>query len=219
MTLTFELTPLQIKNVEIFKLRFGDAALAGCEVMIKDLQDSKRIDTRVHQRNQVSRAGLRRSAAPKVSHRHADPSSRVRVSRCTRRWSRASSGLRSNLRRSNCRASSASESRLLPQIRLGRCSRCLIFTHRTQSEYDKAFVHYKPDKKLRWLPQLGTVNLTIELKDRSLTLDATPLQASLLELFNQEGASSLCLLSRAGKTKLTANERQTRGRPRISPLS
>lgn len=34
--------------MDILKRRFGEASLQGCEVMIKDLQDSKRIDTVIH---------------------------------------------------------------------------------------------------------------------------------------------------------------------------
>ncbi|KAK4055575.1 hypothetical protein OIV83_000121 [Microbotryomycetes sp. JL201] len=101
----------EMNNVEVFKSRFGEASLAGCEVMIKDLQDSKRIDTRVHERAQLGRA---------------------------------------------------------------------------QQEYDRAFRSNRPDKKLRWLPQLGTVNVTVQLKDRELTLDVTPLQAAVLELFSTQ---------------------------------
>lgn len=44
----------QIKNVEILKFRFGEVSLQGCEVMIKDLQDSKRIDQVIHERSKVS---------------------------------------------------------------------------------------------------------------------------------------------------------------------
>ena len=40
---------LQVKNVETLKGRFGEQALQGCDVMIKDLQDSRRIDETVHQ--------------------------------------------------------------------------------------------------------------------------------------------------------------------------
>ncbi|KAJ2862495.1 Anaphase-promoting complex subunit 2 [Coemansia erecta] len=36
-------TDREIKQVEMMKLRFGDAALARCEVMLKDIADSKRI--------------------------------------------------------------------------------------------------------------------------------------------------------------------------------
>lgn len=38
-----------MKNVQTLKFRFGEASLQGCEVMIKDLQDSKHIDARIHQ--------------------------------------------------------------------------------------------------------------------------------------------------------------------------
>lgn len=39
---------MQIRNVEILKKRFGDASLQVCEVMLKDMADSKRIDANVH---------------------------------------------------------------------------------------------------------------------------------------------------------------------------
>lgn len=38
----------ELRNIEILKIRFGEAALAGLEVMFKDIADSKRIDTSVH---------------------------------------------------------------------------------------------------------------------------------------------------------------------------
>lgn len=38
----------QIRNVEILKKRFGDSDFEVCEVMLKDIADSKRIDTNVH---------------------------------------------------------------------------------------------------------------------------------------------------------------------------
>lgn len=41
-------TARQTKNLEILKTRFGAQALQGCEVMLKDLQDSKQLDVAVH---------------------------------------------------------------------------------------------------------------------------------------------------------------------------
>lgn len=38
----------ELRNVEILKMRFGEAALAGLEVMLKDCADSKRTDTSLH---------------------------------------------------------------------------------------------------------------------------------------------------------------------------
>jgi hypothetical protein len=45
----------------------------------------------------------------------------------------------------------------------------------------------KPDKKLRWFPQLGSVTITLELRDRTLKAEATPLQAAVIELFSERG--------------------------------
>ena len=38
---------MQRRNIEILKIRFGEAALQVCEVMLKDMTDSKRIDTHI----------------------------------------------------------------------------------------------------------------------------------------------------------------------------
>ncbi|SCV70983.1 BQ2448_3745 [Microbotryum intermedium] len=128
----------EIKNVEVLKLRFGEASLQGCEVMIRDLQDSKAIDVAVHERNQ----GV--------------PLHATIVSRLF--WP------------------SFQPAPLKLPGQLGRA----------QWEYDQAFTGLKPEKKLRWLPQLGTINITVDLRDRSLTLDVTPLQASVLEVFQSQ---------------------------------
>lgn len=37
-------TAHEVKNVEVLKLRFGDSALRDCEVMIRDLEDSRHLN-------------------------------------------------------------------------------------------------------------------------------------------------------------------------------
>ncbi|GAA5955125.1 hypothetical protein JCM3765_003202 [Sporobolomyces pararoseus] len=60
-----------------------------------------------------------------------------------------------------------------------------------QSKYDQTFTSLKSDKKLKWLPSLGNVNLTIEMKDgRTFTLDSTPIQAAVLELFSSSDTTT-----------------------------
>ena len=56
-----------------------------------------------------------------------------------------------------------------------------------QQEYLKEFSTFKPDKRLRWLPQLGSVQLEIELEDRKLDLQVSPLEAAIVELFSEQG--------------------------------
>lgn len=43
----------QRRNIEILKIRFGDAALQVCEVMLKDITDSRRIDDHVQSHKSV----------------------------------------------------------------------------------------------------------------------------------------------------------------------
>ena len=45
---------IQRRNIEILKIRFGEAALQVCEVMLKDMTDSKRIDGHVQSQRAVS---------------------------------------------------------------------------------------------------------------------------------------------------------------------
>jgi anaphase-promoting complex subunit 2 len=55
-----------------------------------------------------------------------------------------------------------------------------------QSEYAQEFTVFKPDKRLEWLPHLGTVQLDIELEDRKLEVDVPSLEAVFIELFSQK---------------------------------
>lgn len=75
---------------------------------------------------------------------------------------------------------------------------------RAKSAYEQSYVRQKPDKKLRWLPQLGTINITLNLKDRSITLDVTPVQASIMVLFSQKGIFRLPHLAAQLNSRLTS---------------
>jgi anaphase-promoting complex subunit 2 len=54
-------------------------------------------------------------------------------------------------------------------------------------QYEASFTKLKPEKRLEWLPTLGSVTLEVQLKDRTLEIDATPLQAAVLEMFDKKG--------------------------------
>lgn len=63
-----------------------------------------------------------------------------------------------------------------------------------QESYQKAFAVMKPDKRLQWLPNMGSVEVDIEMDDRSYNLEVTPAQAVVLELFQEKGLSLFTLL-------------------------
>ena len=58
---------------------------------------------------------------------------------------------------------------------------------RLMDDYGKEFTSFKQDKRLKFLPQLGTVDLSIELKDRTVDVTVPPLEAAIIELFSGKG--------------------------------
>lgn len=63
----------------------------------------------------------------------------------------------------------------------------LILIYRLQKQHSTAFSNFKPDKALRWLPQLGSVRIQLQLQDRSLDVDVPPVEAATIELFSEKG--------------------------------
>lgn len=120
------------RNIEILKIRFGEAALQVCEVMLRDMTDSKRIDGHV----QSQKAS---TVHPTIISRHFWPP----------------------LESSNI---------VMP----GQFQKL-------QKEYAEEFAIFKPDKKLRWLPHLGMVHLELQLEDRTVEADVSPLEAAFIE--------------------------------------
>ncbi|KAF9054879.1 hypothetical protein BJ165DRAFT_741999 [Panaeolus papilionaceus] len=144
------------RNIEILKIRFGEAALQVCEVMLRDMTDSKRIDGHV-QTQQVS------IVHPTIISRHFWPSLE-------------------------------SSDLVMP----GQFQKL-------QEDYSQEFNVFKPDKKLKWIPHLGTVNLHLELEDRILELDVPPLEAAFIELFSEKDTWLLDdLISAVGKVDRSA---------------
>ncbi|WVQ94804.1 hypothetical protein IAU59_001887 [Kwoniella sp. CBS 9459] len=127
----------EIRTIELLKLRFGETALSGCDVMLKDMADSKRIDDHVQ-------GDIKSAVHPLVISRMFWP---------------------------NVQSSSL---HLAPKLQ------------KMQEEYEAAFHHFKPDKHLRFAQHLGTAQLTVELEDRIVEVEADPIQASIIELFEQK---------------------------------
>ncbi|KAF8758283.1 Peptide transporter MTD1 [Rhizoctonia solani] len=60
-------------------------------------------------------------------------------------------------------------------------SRCSM-----QEDFEKEYTEHKAGKKLRWMNNLGTVSLDLELEDRVVSADASPLEAAVVELFSEQ---------------------------------
>ncbi|KAL1740891.1 hypothetical protein HDZ31DRAFT_46560 [Schizophyllum fasciatum] len=126
------------RNIEILKIRFGEAPLQVCEVMMKDMSDSRRTDSHV----QSQKKSL---VHPTIISSHFWP------------------------------PLGASDIVMPGQFK------------EMQDSYSEEFCIFKPDKKLKWLPHLGTVDIELELQDRRVEAKVPPLEAAFIELFSTKG--------------------------------
>lgn len=56
-------------------------------------------------------------------------------------------------------------------------------------EYDNEYAKIKRGRKLAWLDHLGTVEIEVELADREVTMEVSPLQACILYAFENNGTT------------------------------
>ena len=54
-------------------------------------------------------------------------------------------------------------------------------------EYENEYTKIKRGRKLAWLDHLGSVEIEVELADREITLEASPIQAAILYSFEDHG--------------------------------
>lgn len=54
------------------------------------------------------------------------------------------------------------------------------------SEYASQYAKIKRGRKLAWLDHLGTVEIEIELEDRTISKEVTPIQASIVYAFEEQ---------------------------------
>ena len=96
----------------------------------------------------------------------------------------------------------------LLQCVAGPFTRRLFLTSSAQRSYEAAFHTFKPDKRLRWLQSLGTATVKLELADRLIEVEVTPLQASIAEHFESTEQLSTSVLALAlGGGKSAVDER------------
>ena len=132
----------ELRTVEILKIRFGEQALTGLEVMLKDCADSKR--TEQNFRNSSVSVFSNPFHATLISHLFWPEFEKNSIK--------------------------------LP----GELARMT-------ADYDRAYKIMKPEKKLSWIPDLGSVSMEVDLGDRKLDLVVSVIQAAVLECFSAKG--------------------------------
>jgi hypothetical protein len=156
----------EVRNIELLKLRFGEHALHQCEVMLKDMAESKRLDSRVHELN----------ANPLTGPVHAFVLSRL----------------------------------FWPHVRIDETVRLHSTMQAALDAYGRAFELQRPNRRLAWIHQQGTVDLTLTTSDGAQRqFSGIPtLTASVIMSFTEKPSWSAAQLAQHMKiTSVNAHRR------------
>ncbi|KAG7213043.1 hypothetical protein KM043_002374 [Ampulex compressa] len=143
-------TEREIRHLELLKRRFGENQLHYCEVMLKDVYDSKRID-----------GNIQSDTSYNLEKEHFPTSALILSAQF---WPPFKEDWKLEL----------------PKI-----------VQDQLNKYVKAFEALKGNRTLCWKPHLGNVNLEIQLKDRKLDLNVTPIHATIILHFQDKKEWSL----------------------------
>ncbi|KAJ5721004.1 uncharacterized protein N7483_008938 [Penicillium malachiteum] len=153
----------EISVLELLKVRFGDSALQACEVMLRDISDSRRVDAVVRndqgfskqpQRMTLKSVALRPIPKPGIPELHTKILSRF----------------------------------FWPELQDQEFKvPAEIFS--MQEKYSAGFETLKQSRKLTWRNGLGQVTVELELSDRSFTDEVTTWQATVIYAFQEDGDS------------------------------
>ncbi|KAK1833804.1 anaphase-promoting complex subunit 2 [Podospora conica] len=145
----------ELRVLDLLKRRFGEAALQNCDVMIRDVQDSRRLDAA------ILRARVPETQTPiRTPHAKKGPEAKDEMQYHARILSRL---FWPNLDR---------EHFLLPQE---------ITDY--QQWYERGYERLKSKRKLAWLNQLGQARVELELEDRTVTVDCSTVEATVIYAF------------------------------------
>jgi len=172
-------TDRDFHTLELLKLRFGEESMHQCEIMIKDINDSKRINS-----------NLRSTAATAL----------IAEERKKRR------GRRKECIRTQLSDGFVVDASIVSHVFWPEMEKNDLKVYPTQvkdqlTQYSKEYAKLKNPRRLIWLEQLGTVELELYLDDESdgeptpKTFTCSPLQATLISHFEDQEQWSLADLA------------------------
>ena len=141
-------TEKEIRHLELLKLRFGETQLHDCEVMLKDVADSRRINSHILESQQLK------------DEKKSDDEIPVNAMILSAQFWPAR--LRDE------------------KVELPDCLK------QSLSKYKKSYELLKGNRTLNWKPHLGLVSLEVELKEKVLTFNVTPVHATIIYHYQQK---------------------------------
>ena len=167
--------------LELLKLRFGEASLHKCEVMLKDMRDSKRLNGNIKQPPAIGTpAATDETARRQTETLRSSPLDATVVSALF--W-----------------PPFADEA---PDFALPGSMNALLET------YGERYHHLKAPRKIKWRPTLGTVQMEIMWRDVEVSVSVGPIEAALIHAFQDKARWSATELAKAlGVSKQTLRRR------------
>jgi anaphase-promoting complex subunit 2 len=152
----------EISVLELLKLRFGDSALQVCQVMLRDVLDSKRVDGVI--RNDQNMATRKDPVTPDRNIARADASDDV---------PQLHAKILSRLFWPTLQDIPFKVPREIESL---------------QERYEAGFESLKQSRKLKWLNGLGHVTVELDLEDRVFKDEVTTWQATVIYAFQSDEA-------------------------------
>ncbi|KAK7744869.1 hypothetical protein SLS53_003102 [Cytospora paraplurivora] len=182
------------KVLDLLKTRFGEAALQNCEVMIKDIYDSRKVDTTIRRAELgPSTQAPRAFGTPIVQPTWMDTGKQLDVDEQKQGQVPYNARILSRLYWPNI----LQETFSLPEP-----------VEQQQKKYEVGYERLKSARKLTWLHHLGQATIELELDDRTVNIECRTFEAAVIYAFQEEeGAESV---AHSGSAHRTVQELQDR---------
>ncbi|KAK0632543.1 hypothetical protein B0T14DRAFT_419759 [Immersiella caudata] len=158
----------ELRVLDLLKRRFGEAALQNCDVMIRDVQDSRRVDAAIKRQREKAMGGNRATETP----------------------------LRTPTVKKGTEAEefeAQHQARILSRLFWPDLEREHFLLPTPIVEYQQWYEHgyetLKSKRKLTWLNQLGQARVELELEDRTVVVDCSTIEATVIYAFQDPDAT------------------------------
>lgn len=160
------------KVLDLLKKRFGESALQNCEVMIKDIYDSRKVDTTIRKVELGQPAQAPRTfGTPIMQPTYMDTGKQLDADELKQGQVPYNARILSRLYWPNI----LQETFSLPRA-----------VEEQQKKYETGYERLKSARKLTWLHQLGQATVELELDDRTVSVDCKTFEAAVIYSFQED---------------------------------
>lgn len=160
------------KVLDLLKKRFGESALQNCEVMIKDIYDSRKVDTTIRKAELgLPRQAPRTFGTPITQPTYMDSGKQLDVDEQRQGQVPYNARILSRLYWPNI----LQETFSLPEP-----------IEQQKKKYEMGYERLKSARKLTWLHQLGQATVELELDDRTVNVECKTFEAAVIYAFQED---------------------------------